>query len=310
MRILFMGTPDFAVPTLRALLEGGYEVCGVFTQPDKPKGRGRKLVPSPVKELALSWDLPVFQPGTLRTPEAAQEIRGLKPDMIVVVAYGKILPKEVLEIPPLGCVNVHGSLLPKYRGAAPVQWTVLNGDTVAGVTTMYMGEGVDTGDILLAEKTPVGEEETAGELFDRLKETGAELLLKTLKGLSEGSVHPIPQEEKDASYAPMLSKELSCLDWNLSAVTLFNRIRGLDPWPGAYGILKGKKLKIHRAKVVSGVSGEPGALTELPEGLAVFCKEDALLLTEVQPENGKRMDGKSYLMGHPLEPGAKFEKEI
>ncbi len=310
MRIVFMGTPDFAVPSLQILIENGYEVCAVYTQPDKPKGRGHKLMPSPVKELALSRNIPVFQPGTLRTPEAAEQLRSLKPELFVVVAYGKILPKEVLEIPPLGCVNVHGSLLPKYRGAAPVQWAVLNGDSVSGVTTMLLNEGVDTGDILLKEQTHVGEEETAGELFDRLKETGAQLLLKTLKGLSEGSIQPVPQKEEEATFAPLLSKELSCLDWNLSAKELFNRIRGLNPWPGAYGILDGKKLKIHRARVVPYLSGEPGTLTELAEGMAVFCKEGALLLTEIQPENGKKMDSKSYLMGHPLTPGARFAKEI
>ncbi len=305
-----MGTPDFAVPSLKILIKNGYEVCGVYTQPDKPKGRGHKLQFSPVKELALTHEIPVFQPSTLRTEEATEQIRAMAPELIVVVAYGKILPRPVLDIPPLGCINVHGSLLPKYRGAAPIQWTVLNGDKTAGVTTMYMADGVDTGDILLKAETPVGEEETAGELFDRLKELGAELLSKTLEQLQNEGLHPEPQNDSEATLAPMLSKELAALDWNRPAREIHCLIRGLNPWPSAYGVLQGKKLKIHRAKVLPmDSSEEPGTLASFPEGLAVFCGEEALLLTEVQPENSKHMDGKSYLLGHPLQPGAKFEME-
>lgn len=308
MRVLFMGTPDFAVPSLEILIENGYEICGVYTQPDKPKGRGHKLQFSPVKELALTHGVSVFQPNTLRTKEAAEQIRALDPELIVVVAYGKILPRTVLEIPAFGCINVHGSLLPKYRGAAPIQWTVLNGDKTAGVTTMYMADGIDTGNILLKAETPVGAEETAGELFDRLKDLGARLLLQTLERLQNGRLHPEPQKEDEATLAPMLSKDLAALDWNRPAEELHCFIRGLNPWPSAYGVFLGKKVKIHRAKVFSLASSEePGTLAAFPEGLVVFCGTGALLLTEIQPENSKRMDGKSYLLGHPLPPGAKFE---
>ena len=206
MRVIFMGTPDFAVPSLEKLLEAGYEVCAVYTQPDKPKGRGHKLQAPPVKELALQHEIPVFQPVTLRKEEVQEELRSWNADVIIVVAYGKILPKSVLDMPSLGCINVHGSLLPKYRGAAPIQWTVINGEKVAGVTTMFMGEGLDTGDMLLKAETPVGEEETAGELFDRLKDLGADLLLDTLKQLEQGTLKPTPQNEEEATMRPCFPK--------------------------------------------------------------------------------------------------------
>ena len=303
MRLIFMGTPDFAVPSLQKLIDCGHEVCGVFTQPDKPKGRGHKLQPPPVKELALAHGLPVYQPATLRDAAVQAQIRELAPELIVVVAYGKILPKAVLDVPPLGCVNVHGSLLPKYRGAAPIQWTVIHGEELAGVTTMRMAEGMDTGDILLQAATPVEPEETAGELFDRLKVLGADLLQETLEKL--GEITPIPQKEEEATLAPMLKKELSQIDFARPARQVHDLIRGLNPWPSAYAYLDGKKLKLHASRVREG-SGEPGRAFVQDGCLCVYCGEGALELTEVQTENGKRMDGKSYLLGHPLKKDSIF----
>ena len=305
MRVVFMGTPDFAVPSLQKLLDAGFEVCAVYTQPDKPKGRGHKLQAPPVKELALQHEIPVFQPTSLRKEEVQQELQSFQPDVIVVVAYGKILPKAVLDLPRLGCINVHGSLLPKYRGAAPIQWTVINGDGTGGVTTMFMGEGLDTGDMLLKAETPVGAEETAGQLFDRLKDLGADLLLETLEKLEQGTLTPVPQNEEDSTHAPMLSKELSVIDWSKPARELHNLIRGLNPWPSAYSYLDGKKLKIHASRVVEG-SGEAGKAFAKDGNLLVYCGEDALELTEIQTENGKRMDGMSYLLGHPLTKDSRF----
>ena len=299
MRVVFMGTPDFAVPSLQILLDHGYEVCAVYTQPDKPKGRGHKLQPPPVKELALQHQIPVFQPATLRKEEVQAEIRSWNPDVIVVVAYGKLLPKAVLDAPKLGCVNVHGSLLPQYRGAAPIQWTVLNGDKVAGVTTMFMAEGMDTGDMLLKAETPVGEEETSGQLFDRLKDLGA------LQGLEAGTLTSVPQDEAQATRAPMLSKELSQVDWTKSAQQVHDLIRGLNPWPSAVSYLDGRKLKLHASRVREG-SGEAGKAFAQDGALWVYCGQGALELTEIQTENGKRMDGKSYLLGHPLQEGSHF----
>ena len=305
MRVIFMGTPDFAVPSLQALLDHGYEVCAVYTQPDKPKGRGHKLQPPPVKELALAREIPVLQPATLRSGEVQEEIRQWNADVIVVVAYGKILPKAVLDIPRLGCVNVHGSLLPKYRGAAPIQWTVLNGDKTAGVTTMFMGEGMDTGDMLLKTETAVGEEETSGQLFDRLKDLGADLLIQTLERLEQGTLTPIPQNEAEATRAPMLTKDLSLVDWTKPAQQVHDLIRGLNPWPSAVSYLDGKKLKLHASRVREG-NGEPGKPFAQDGVLLVYCGEGALELTEIQTENGKRMDGKSYLLGHLLERDSRF----
>jgi methionyl-tRNA formyltransferase len=305
MRVVFMGTPDFAVPSLQKLLDAGFEVCAVYTQPDKPKGRGHKLQAPPVKELALRHEIPVFQPASLRKEEVQQELKSFQPDVIVVVAYGKILPKAVLDLPRLGCINVHGSLLPKYRGAAPIQWTVINGDGTGGVTTMFMGEGLDTGDMLLKAETPVGAEETAGQLFDRLKDLGADLLLETLEKLERGKLTPVPQNEEDATHAPMLSKELSVIDWSKPARELHDLIRGLNPWPSAYSYLDGKKLKIHASRVAEG-SGEAGKAFSKDGNLLVYCGKDALELTEIQTENGKRMDGKSYLLGHPLNKDSRF----
>lgn len=306
MRVIFMGTPDFAVPSLAALLEHGHEVVAVFTQPDKPKGRGHKLQPPPVKELAQRHALPVYQPQSLRGEDTQALLRSLQADVAVVAAYGKILPQAVLDIPRLGCVNVHGSLLPKYRGAAPIQWAVINGEKLSGITTMQMAAGVDTGDMLLQKETPIGAEETAGELFDRLKDMGAALLIETLEGLEKGTLVPIPQKEELATHAPMLKKEMSVIDWTQPAGALHNLIRGLTPWPGAVTTLQGHRLKLLASQVVE-ESGAPGEARVKDGQLLVCCGEKALQITLLQTDKGKRVTGESYLLGHPLCPGARCE---
>lgn len=304
MRIVFMGTPDFAVPSLEALLKRGHEIVAVYTQPDKPKGRGHKLLSPPVKELAMQHGIPVYQPVSLRKEEAIEELRALQPELIVVAAYGKILPVAVLEIPPRGCINVHGSLLPKYRGAAPIQWAVLNGDAVSGVTIQQMGEGIDTGDILAKAETEIGADETSGELFDRLMVIGAELLIKTIDKLD--SIVPEPQDEALATHAAMLSKEMGVVDWTKTAQEVHNLVRGLNPWPVAVCTVEGKRMKIFRTQIIE-ARGKPGVLTNLNGEMTVFCGENAVQLAEIQPENGKRMRGSDYLRGHPLKATVKVQ---
>lgn len=304
MRIVFMGTPDFAVPSLEALLKRGHEIVAVYTQPDKPKGRGHKLLSPPVKELAMQHGIPVYQPVSLRKEEAIEELRALQPELIVVAAYGKILPVAVLEIPPRGCINVHGSLLPKYRGAAPIQWAVLNGDAVSGVTIQQMGEGIDTGDILAKAETEIGADETSGELFDRLMVIGAELLIKTIDKLD--SIVPEPQDEALATHAAMLSKEMGVVDWMKTAQEVHNLVRGLNPWPVAVCTVEGKRMKIFRTQIIE-ARGKPGVLTNLNGEMTVFCGENAVQLAEIQPENGKRMRGSDYLRGHPLKETVKVQ---
>lgn len=306
MQVIFMGTPDFAVPSLEKLLERGDDICAVFTQPDKPKGRGHKLQAPPVKELALAHNIPVYQPDTLRSEDIQAEIKALAPEAIIVVAYGKLLPKAVLDTPKFGCINVHGSLLPKYRGAAPIQWAVIYGEKTVGVTTMYMGEGMDTGDMLLKAETPLGEEETAGELFDRLKLLGADLLGQTLDKLERGVLERVPQNEEEATKAPMLTKELSQIDWTRPAQEIHDLIRGLNPWPCACATLNGKRLKLLASRVRE-TAGKPGAVVSTAEGMLVSCGDGSLLLTEIQTENGKRMSGKDYLLGHPLQKDAHLD---
>ena len=305
MRVIFMGTPDFAVPSLQALLDRGDDICAVFTQPDKPKGRGHKLQPPPVKELALRHGLPVFQPDTLRDEAVQRSIAELEPDAIIVVAYGKLLPPSVLSAPRLGCINVHGSLLPKYRGAAPIQWAVINGEKTTGVTTMFMAEGMDTGDMLLKAETQIGPEETAGELFDRLKLIGAKLLTETLDKLERGELEPVPQDEAEATLAPMLKKEMSAIDWSEPAGRIHDRIRGLNPWPCAAAVLDGKRVKLLASQVIDG-KGEPGAAHNIDGELAAACGQGMLRITELQADTGKRMSGRDYLLGHPLTDGARF----
>lgn len=305
MRIVFMGTPDFAVPSLQALIDAGHDVCAVYTQPDKPQGRKQILTAPPVKTLALEHDIPVFQPNTLKNEDEQARLRELAPEVIIVVAYGKLLPKAVLDIPPHGCINVHGSLLPRWRGAAPIQWAVIAGDEMAGVTTMQMAEGLDTGDMLLTYETKVGEKETAGELFDRLAQSGAELLTQTLVKLDE--ITPRPQDDAQSCYAHMLDKQMAVIDWSKSAHEIDCLIRGLNPWPIALTTLSGERLKVFAAEKAAG-NGEPGTVLEADpkKGLTVACGEGALGLTEIQLVGGKRMKATDFLRGHVIEVGTKL----
>ena len=305
MRIVFMGTPDFAVPSLQALIDAGHDVCAVYTQPDKPQGRKQILTAPPVKTLALEHDIPVFQPNTLKNEDEQARLRELAPEVIIVVAYGKLLPKAVLDIPPHGCINVHGSLLPRWRGAAPIQWAVIAGDEMAGVTTMQMAEGLDTGDMLLTYETKVGEKETAGELFDRLAQSGAELLTQTLVKLDE--ITPRPQDDAQSCYAHMLDKQMAVIDWSKSAHEIDCLIRGLNPWPIALTALSGERLKVFAAEKANG-RGEPGTVLEADpkKGLTVACGEGALKLIEIQLVGGKRMKATDFLRGHSLEVGVKL----
>ena len=304
MNIVFMGTPQFAVPCLQRILEAGYPVSGVFTQPDKPKGRGYKMVPPPAKELALEKGLPVFQPASLKPDESFETLRSLNPDLIIVVAYGKILPKRVLDLPKYGCINVHASLLPKYRGAGPIQWAVLNGETETGVTTMMMAEGVDTGDMLEQTRTPIGENETADELYTRLSQIGADTLLTTLRKLENGSLLRTPQDDSLSSHAPMLDKTLSPIDFTKDARTIHNQIRGLSSWPAASTTYKGKRLKVYESRLVP-VDGEPGTVLD-PKKFIVACGKGAVQLVSVQYEGGKRMPADAFLRGKPAEKGEKL----
>ena len=295
MKIVFMGTPEFAVSPLQALLQNGYEVAAVFTQPDKPKGRGYQMAFPPVKELATAHQIPVYQPATLKDGTALSILQEIDPDLIVVVAYGKILPKEILTLPPKGCVNVHGSLLPKYRGAGPIQWAILNGEKVTGVTTMYMGEGIDTGDMLEKASLEIGPDETADELRDRLSRLGAELLISTVEKAEKGELHPEPQNDAEVTRAPMLTREMSLLDFSKPAVEIHNQIRGLSSWPAAYTVYQGKRMKVYRSRLVAG-KGEPGQLLD-PKRFIVACGEGAVELTEVQYEGSRKMSGEEFLRG-------------
>ena len=308
MNILFMGTPDFAKESLESIYNAKYNIIGVVTNPDKPKGRGMKMIASPVKEFALEKKIPVFQPLKIRkNTEFIEKIKELNPDVICVVAYGKILPKEILDIPQYGCINVHGSLLPKYRGAAPIQWSVINGDKETGVTTMYMDIGMDTGDIILKEKVSIGENETTGELWNRLSKIGGELLVKTLKLIEEGNA-PRTKQGEDYTIAPMLDKEIAQIDWNnKTANQIKNLIRGLNPIMGAYTFVNGKKLKIWKAKIVNkdtiqDAQVENGAvmLADAKQGLFFKAKDGIIEAIEIQAENCKRMNAKDFLRGNEL----------
>lgn len=298
MKIVFMGTPDFAVPSLQALIDSGCEVCAAFTQPDKPQGRKQILTAPPVKVLAQEYNIPVYQPNTLKNGKSDDIIKSFEPDFIVVVAYGKLLPKSVLDIPKKACVNVHGSLLPKYRGAAPIQWSVINGDEFAGVTTMLMSEGMDEGDILLSLKTPVGDEETGGELFDRLSDMGASLLLETLENFDK--ITPRPQNGEEASTAPILNKDMAQIDFIGKTAKENNAfIRGMNPWPVAWFVFEGKRMKVFETEI-SDKCGEAGKVFSYNGEMYVYCKEGALKLVTIGPENKKQMSGSDYLRGHPL----------
>ena len=312
MKIVFMGTPDFAQKSLEALYNAGHEILAVVTNIDKPKGRGMKLVESPVKEYAKSKNLTIFQPEKVRKNiEFIEQIKKLEPDVICVVAYGKILPSEILEIPKLGCINVHASLLPKYRGAAPIQWAVLNGDKTTGVTTMYMDVGMDTGDMILKQEVEIGENETTGELWDRLAIIGADLLVKTLDQIEKGTAPRIKQSD-DFTMAPMLNKEISKIDWKeKTAQQIKNLVRGLNPIMGAYSYLNGKKIKFWKVEVekYTNSNQENGTVIKAndKDGLYIKAKDGILKIIEIQGENAKRMNANDFLRGNKIEIGQKFE---
>ena len=302
MKIVFMGTPDFAVSTLESLVKGGHEVIAAVTQPDKPKGRGKAVQYTPVKEKALEYEIPVYQPVKARDPEFVELLKGMDPDVIVVVAFGQLLPKAILDIPKYGCVNVHASLLPKYRGAAPIQWAVIDGEEVSGVTTMLMDEGLDTGDMLEKAEIVVDEKETGGSLFDKLSALGGELILSTLEKMENGTITRTPQGDSTTSYAKMLKKTMGEIDWHMEAVKIERLIRGLNPWPSAYTSLKGKTVKIWSADVVAGEStGNPGRVTVTKDKLLVECGENFLSITELQLEGKKRMETAAFLRGFTVE---------
>ena len=304
MRILFMGTPEFAVPSLEALILAGHQICGVFCQPDKPVGRHQnQLQPPPVKECALSHDIPVFQPTKLRDGTALAQIQNLAPDLIVVAAYGRILPKEILDCPPKGCINVHSSLLPKYRGAAPINWAILNGDQETGVTIMYMAEALDAGDIITQVSTSITPNENAGELTARLAKLGGDLLVKAVKAIEDGTANRQAQEESLVTLAPMLCKEMSPLDFTRSARALHDQVRGLLPWPVATATLKGTRCKVFDTRAEER-DGMPGTILEAGnDGILVACGQGALRILELQPDGSKRMSAGAYLSGHPLQAG-------
>ena len=296
MNVIFMGTPDFAVGTLKSLINSAHQVKAVVTQPDKPKGRGKAMQATPVKEVAKEAGIPVLQPKRVREREVIEKLEKIEADVIVVVAFGQIIPKEILTMKRYGCINVHASLLPRYRGAGPVQWSVINGEKITGVTTMFMGEGLDAGDILEQTQTAIGSEETAGELMDRLADLGAQLLLHTLTLLESGKAVRTVQDEALATYAPMLQKSDGELDFSQPAQKLHDRIRGVSPWPSAYSYLDGKRIKVHKSALLPDLSGESGVIQE-GKRLIVGCGEGSLELLEVQPEGGKRMSGQDFLRG-------------
>ena len=310
MKTVFMGTPDFAVPPLHALIEAGYEVAAVVTQPDKPKGRGKTLLPTPVKEEALMHEIPVYQPQRVRkNPEFLETLKEIDPDIIIVAAFGQIIPKEILELPKFGCINIHASLLPKYRGAAPIQQAVIDGEKESGVTIMQMGEGLDTGDMISKIIIPLAQDETGGSLFGKLAQAGAELLIKTLPSIEQGTAeHEKQPEESPTPYAAMITKQMGLMNFSKPAEELERLVRGMNPWPSAYTFINGKTLKVWKCKV----SGEqtdaiPGTvfLTD-KEGIHVACEKGTLILTEVQLEGKKRMDTEAFLRGYHIEKGTCF----
>ncbi len=309
MNIVFMGTPDFAVPCLQALIDSGENIQAVFTQPDKPKGRGYKLTPPPVKVLAMKYNIPVYQPDSLKKGEQAENsikiLKEFSPDLIVVVAYGKILPSEILELPKFFCVNVHASLLPKYRGAGPIQWSVINGEKETGVTTMLMADGIDTGDMLLTAKTEIGINETASDLHDRLSVMGAELLIETIRAVKNNTIVPVKQNDELSSYAPMLTKDMCHIDFSEPAEKVHNKIRGLSAFPCAVTVIEGKRLKVFRSEISDESSGSavPGTVVN-EHNFTVACGDGKCVnFTEVQAEGGKRMKTEDYLRGNPISKG-------
>lgn len=303
MRILFMGTPEFAVASLRRLVEAGHTICGVLTQPDKPRNRGHKVTFSPVKEYALSVGLDVYQPVTLRDEAALELVKGLAPELTVVAAYGKLLPEAILAVPPLGSINVHSSLLPKYRGAAPINWAILNGEETTGVSIMYMAKALDAGDVILQKSTPIGPDEDAPALTARLAQLGAEALSETVTALAAGTAARTPQNEAEMTYAPMLGRELSAMDWTRSAAAISCQVRGLIPWPCAQTEIAGTRFKVYRTAPGGATDKAPGTLLSAgKQGIEVACGDGrSLYLTEIQAEGGKRMSAAAYLLGHPME---------
>ena len=305
-KIIFMGTPQFSVPGLQALHHDGYEIALVVTQPDRPKGRGRRITPSPVKQAARELGYPVIQPSSIKTPDFADQIKSLKPDFQVVIAYGKILPENVLALPRIGTINIHASLLPKLRGAAPIQWAVINGEAETGVCSMLMDKGMDTGDVLLTAKEAIEPDDTAGTLHDRLAVNGARVLIDTLKAFADNTIQPLPQDHSLATYAPMLTKDDGLINWNQSAESLENFIRGVTPWPGAYTFWGDKRLKIFSAGAIAAdISEPPGTvLMGFPDELRVATGDGVLSIQEIQGASGKRLTVEEFLRGHPIQAGA------
>jgi methionyl-tRNA formyltransferase len=308
MRIVFMGTPDFAVSTLKKLIESEHEVIAVVTQPDRPKGRGREVTPSPIKQLAMDSGIPVLQPEKTKSPEFIASFKKLAPDITIVVAFGQILTKEVLDTPKYFSINLHSSLLPKYRGAAPINWAIINGETETGVTTMRMDEGMDTGDILLSRVVPIWDSDNSQTLHDTLKEEGASLVLETIGKLEDGTLTPMPQDDSKASYAAKLKKEDGLILWEKSARSIRDHIRGLEPWPGAYSFLDHKRIRICQAELGESEPDDlPGTIAKISDhSIAVGTSGGRLLITHLQAEGKKRMDVKSFLAGNKLETGQKF----
>ncbi len=304
MKVIFMGTPDFAVPTLEALIEK-HEVLAVVTQPDKPKGRGKKMVFPVVKEKALEHNITVYQPQKVKTPEFVEILKEYQPDIMVVVAFGQILSEEILNIPKYGCINVHGSILPQYRGAAPIQWSIINGEEFGGVTTMYMAKGLDSGDMILKAKEKIKPDDTYGSLYDRLSVIGADLLIKTLDLIENGEVKRIPQNDDEATFAPMIKPELEHINWNGKNTDIVNLIKGLNPQPVAYTMLNDEKLKIWFAETIDGdYNGEPGTIVDVRKrDFVVMTAEGAVAVKEVQAQGGKRMSADAYMRGHAIEKG-------
>ena len=312
MRIVFMGTPDLAAEVLETMMKSGCEVTLAVTQPDRPKGRGRGVIKTPVHECADRWGIPVFSPERVKRPEAVERLREEAPDLIVVAAFGQILSKEILDLPRYGCVNVHASLLPAYRGAAPIQWAVINGETKSGVTIMQMDEGLDTGDILLQEEIPLAPGETGESLYNKMAALGGELLVKALPMIEQGTLTHVKQDDAASCYAPMLKKEMGNIDWTMPAVQIERLVRGLNSWPGAYTFMNGKMLKIWGAELTDGSlsGGEPGTVTGTDKSaIYVACGKGALALTEVQYEGKKRMSTQAFLLGTKVTPGQKLTKE-
>lgn len=306
MKILYMGTPDFAVPCLQALIDAGHDIIGVFTQPDRPKGRGHKLTPPPVKELAIQNGLAVYQPEKIKAPEVVAQIIKLAADVIVTVAFGQLLSSEILAAPRYGCINLHASLLPKYRGAAPIHWSIINGEKETGVSTMYMSEGLDAGDIILQTTLPIDIQDTVGMVHDKMTAIGSQLLVDTLAQIADGAVTRLKQDESKANYAPLLKKEHELIHWQRQAVELHNQVRGMNPWPGAYTLYNGKILKIWSTRVSPGEAEEkPGTIVDIlpQEGFVIATGQGLLLITELQLQGSKRMSATNFRHGNIIEKG-------